>query len=124
MVTKQAIDLHNIRKDADSIQQTSFALPTDQLNHAIQEGNVAGRAASQTVKDAIGAMPVPRFHQESQIFPHVALSAIYCPDLTTTDLAWVNGNSMTKVNISIIIANQELEAWRLFGATCSAKMSK
>jgi len=123
-VTKQAVDLHNLHKDADSIQQTSWPLPTDQLNRAIQEGNVAGRAASQTVKEAIGAMPIPRFHEESQIFPHVTPSAIYCPDLTTTDLAWVNGNSMTKVKISIMIANQELEAWKLFRATCSDQMTK
>jgi hypothetical protein len=61
-VTKQAVDLHNIRKDAESIQQTSFPLPTDQLNRSIQEGNMAGRAVSQTVKEAIGAMPVPQFH--------------------------------------------------------------
>ena len=123
-VTKQDVDLHNIRKDADSVQETSFPLPYDQVFSAVQEGNAAGQAVSQTVKEAIGAMPVPRFHHEMQSFAaRVPPSAIYCPDLTPTDFAWVSGNSITKVKITIMIAKQELEAWRMFRATCSAQMS-
>jgi hypothetical protein len=121
---KPDIVLHHLRKDAESLQETPFPLPPAQLSLAIHDGNTAGQAVSQSIKDAISTMPTPQFHQRSLDPTRVAPAPQYCPELTTTDLAWINGNSVSKVKITIMIAKQELDAWKLFASTSSVQIAK
>jgi hypothetical protein len=122
-ISKRDVVLHNIRKDADAVHQIPFPLPPAQLNEAIRHGNLAGQTVSQSVQAAIDTMPIPRFHQQSLDPTRVPLAPQYSPELTPTDLAWINGNSVTKVKITIMIARQELKAWKMFASTSSVQIA-
>jgi hypothetical protein len=90
----------------------------------IHDSNAAGHTVSQSIKDAISTMPTPQFHQRSLDPTRVAPAPQYYPELTPTDLAWINSNSITKVKMTTMIGKQELDAWKLFASTSSVQIAK
>ena len=130
-VTKFDIVSHQLEQDIEELADTPHDLSTSRLDKVLQDAETVNSQVAQAYSDAFKAMPGDPVQDPvtlSQMFrdglAQVSPAKMYAVELTPTDLAYFTGNTLTKVEIALGLARQELQGWHLLDLTCATKMEQ
>jgi len=94
-------------------------LPASSLEKAVAAADTFTSSTIAAYEESVRAMPSPPFTQEPTTLlrgdpTQISAAKMYALDLSGSDIAYLTGNTATKVQIALGLAAQELEGWRMF----------
>ena len=133
MPTANDVVLKDIRDEIDDIINQPTSLPTASVNQVVTQSESATQYFAESFKEALTSLPTDPFvplTAEAKnslsiagIDPYgLPPAQLYAKELSTTDYAFITGNTQTKVSIAIALAKQEQEGWESLAAQCNDRV--
>jgi hypothetical protein len=115
-ITNSRVVVEEFHRDIKDFSEAPVPLGDDALKKAVSTGTASNEAAQESIRGVTTAI------SSSSFLDGVIPSETFIPEFNATDLAYVYGNTSTKVDISIALAKAELDGWEMLSGTCADQM--
>jgi hypothetical protein len=131
--TENDLMLAACQRSIDKISNIPVSLPSTTVSDIVTANESATQQFVESYNNALAGMPKNPFETLSEenkaaldkagIPPYKLPPAkLHATELSITDYAFITGSTGTKVDITISLAQQEIEAWQVLRAQCSHRI--
>jgi hypothetical protein len=117
-ITNSRVIVEVFHKDIKEFSEAPVPLGDDALKRTVSTGTASNEAAQESIHSAATAISSASF------LDGIVPSETFIPEFNATDLAYVYGNTSTKVDISIALAKAELDKWEMMSGTCADQLQE